>query len=54
MRPRNQCSGDWEFTAGPGTQTAINNTLYLTAYSNILHILSSASKAELKQLLSAH
>lgn len=46
--------GDWEFTAGPGTQTAINNTLYLTAYSSVLHILSSASRAEVKQLLSAH
>lgn len=51
---RNPLSDDWELTAGPGTQTAINNTLYLTACSNVLHILSSASRAEVKQLLSAH
>lgn len=47
-------SGDWELTAAPGTQTAMNNTLDLTADSSVLHILSSASRAEVKQLLCAH
>lgn len=55
MRPRNQCYEEFGWLGiHSWTRNTNSNKHHFVPYSNVLHILSSASRAELKQLLSAH